>query len=101
MTSYPLSLNSTGRTDKYNNNLLQETYGKGSHFVLGTLDTTYVNNSDAFLNGFLESIQLGDSIEESIQNGLLNAGPNVNWPTYGRKYYYPIYYIGDVYQNLD
>ncbi len=92
---------STGRTNKSGDNLLDVTYNKGAHFVLGTLDTTYVNNSNAFLTGFLEAVELNYCIEDAIQYALQNAGSNITWPSYGYVGYYPVDYIGDIYQYLN
>lgn len=94
---------STGRTNQYGENLLESTHNKGAHFVLGTLDTTITQNSNAFLTNFLYAVQDNPSI--SIQGAIIYAlnetGENVLWPSYGYTGQYPVVYIGDIYQNFN
>lgn len=80
-------------------NLLEATYQKGAHFVLGTTESVYVHNSDAFLEGFLKAIEEGECIGGCIERGLDNAGDDV-WLSDGTTGYYPIIYIGDTSQIL-
>lgn len=78
--------------------LVESTYMKGAHFVLGT--TEKVTNEDAviFLEVFLQELQCGgNSIAECINKALIEVG-------YSEKYVggmFPITYKGDVTQTLD
>ena len=90
----------TAMTDQYDSNILRFTYDKGAHFVLGLHDITYVNKNNYFLNGFLNAVNSGKSIEEAITSGILNA-EDVYLKTYGCYDEQPVCYIGDVNQTLN
>lgn len=70
-------------------NLVDATFEKGAHFVLGTTDTVNVAISNAFLEGFLSKIDDNGSILECISEGL------------SRSEGYPITYRGDTSQYLN
>ncbi len=72
--------------DQVEYNLVTDTYKKGAHFVLGTTETVYTSESNAFLKGFLDGVSEGKSLYECIQDGL-SAEPG-----------YPVTYIGDISQ---
>lgn len=85
-------------------NLVDSTYEKGAHYVLGTTHELYVSDNNNFLSGFLTASQQGLNVSQCIQAAKAAAGNNV-WRkdkndvvTYGS---YPIYEIGDKKQYLD
>ncbi len=80
--------------------LLTSTYKKGAKFVLGTNQTVYTRDSNAFLEGFLKALSENKNIYSCIQDGLVEAGDQVLHEdgTLGR---YPVEYIGDVMQYLN
>ena len=85
-------------------NLVDATYQKGAHYVLGTTQTVYTHNSDDFLEAFLNSVNEGNNIQLSIQHAIEATGNNVlledeNGNSYSGSY--PIYSIGDEKQYLD
>jgi hypothetical protein len=70
--------------------LLEETFNKGAHFVLGTTATVTVDKSNVFLAGFLGELEDNQSnIKRCVEEALIYS-PN-----------YPIEHIGDWYQYLD
>lgn len=77
-------------------NLVTATYNKGAHFVLGTTEIVYTDDSDNFLKGFLSGVSENKNLAECIQRGIDKAGTSVASDT-GR---YPIVYIGDTIQYL-
>lgn len=83
--------------NKYN--LVDATYEKGAHFVLGTTETVYTSDSNDFLKGFLEKMNAGGNVEECVQQGIQQAGNDVSLSG-GETGNYPIIYVGDTYQYL-
>ncbi len=85
-------------------NLVEATYDKGAHYVLGTTQTVYTNNSDDFLEAFLNSVNEGKNIQLCIQHAIEATGTNVTLEDEDGNEYkgsYPIYSIGDKKQYLD
>ncbi|MGM9648228.1 MAG: Ig-like domain-containing protein [Eubacteriales bacterium] len=83
-------------------NLLSSTFEKGAHFVLGTTQTTYCDDSDAFLEGFLLGLASGNTIKDCIEAALDNAGSQVLRPDLpGGVGEYPIVYVGDTSQYFN
>lgn len=85
-------------------NLVDATYEKGAHYVLGTTQTVYTNNSDDFLEAFLNSVNEGKNIQLCIQHAIEATGTNVTLEDEDGNEYkgsYPIYSIGDEKQYLD
>lgn len=85
-------------------NLVEATYNKGAHYVLGTTQTVYTNNSDDFLEAFLNSVNEGKNVKLSVQHALEATGSNVPLVDEDGNEYngsYPIYSIGDEKQYLD
>ncbi len=82
-------------------NLVDETFGKGAHFVLGTTETVYTHDSNDFLLGFLEQLQQGGTIEDCFENGLRKVGDAYcEIPEHTESHDYPIIYLGNKYQEL-
>lgn len=81
-------------------NLLSATFDKGAHFVLGTTDTVFTNNSDDFLWGFMKAASEGKNIEACINEGRIRAGNQVWLPATETRGEYPYTYIGDSSQYL-
>lgn len=81
-------------------NLVDITFTKGAHFVLGTTEDVVSDHSSEFLQGFLESVYLAKSINECINEGITKVGRQLSdYPeTNG---WYPIYHIGDTWQILN
>lgn len=78
-------------------NLVDSTFEKGADFVLGTTETVYTSDSNAFLNGFLTELSTSQSnIYTCVQKGVIKAG-NVS----SESGSYPLYYVGDFLQYLD
>lgn len=78
-------------------NLVDSTYEKGAHFVLGTTETVYASDSNAFLNGFLTELSTNQSnIYTCVQKGVIKAGT-----VSSESGSYPLYYVGDSRQYLD
>ena len=75
-------------------NLVDETYKKGAHFVLGTTETVHVGDSDAFLKGFIEAVDDSSNIENCVQSAISRVEQD------GYLHYYPIYKVGDEKQFL-
>ena len=92
-------LGGTARSDD-GYNLVDAIYEKGAHFVLGTTQTTYPEDSDNFLKGFIAKLNAGGNIDDCIEQGLISAGNGVKYEdnTTGR---YPIVYFGDARQYLN
>lgn len=80
--------------------LLSSTYNKGAQFVLGTSQTVYTPDSDAFLKGFLETLDDNSNVISCIQAGIESAGNNVLYED-GSRGQYPIVYVGDTIQYLN
>lgn len=82
--------------------LLLSTYNKGAQFVLGTSQTVYTPDSNAFLKGFLNKLNDNNNpnVIDCIQAGLDSAGNNVLYED-GSRGHYPIVYIGDTIQYLN
>ena len=89
-------------------NLLDETFNKGAHFVLGTTETIYTSDADDWLEYFLDYINIGCNIYEAIDNANERLG-KVYVPIdkkngeSGEKRLdeMPITYRGDGYQHLN
>lgn len=78
-------------------NLVDSTFEKGAHFVLGTTETVYTPDSNAFLEGFLSELLKNQSdIYTCIQSGVAKAG---TVPSESGSY--PLYYVGDSCQYLN
>ena len=88
-------------------NLVDATFEKGAHFVLGTTTKIRTWQGDDWLEYFLESISTGANIQQAIDdaNYILNEiivpytkedGSEENVTVYGL----PIYYVGDASQYL-
>lgn len=78
-------------------NLVDSTYDKGAHFVLGTSETVYTPDSDVFLNGFLTELSTNHSnIYTCLQKGVIKAGSVLS-----ESGSYPLYYVGDSCQYLN
>jgi hypothetical protein len=79
-------------------NLVDETFDKGAHFVLGT--DFDIDSGDAcnFLRSFLSCANLGMNISSSIEMALKAVGNNTKYTETNGTF--PIYYVGDVTQNL-
>ena len=92
-------LGGTARSDD-GYNLVDAIYEKGAHFVLGTTQTTYPEDSDNFLKGFIAKLNAGGNIQECIDEGLNEAGEKVPYDdnTEGK---YPIVYVGDASQYFE
>ena len=90
----------SGLTTDDGYNLLDALYEKGTHFVLGTTQTTYTDDSDNFLKGFIAKLNQGGNIQECIDEGLREAGTGVPYEddTTGL---YPVLYFGDARQYLN
>ena len=86
--------------DNVTYNLVDETYEKGAHFVLGTTQEIYQNDALLFLNGFLDGISKGLTVGESINNGL-NSIPDAKYIVDNQPVKLPLHYIGDDKQYLD
>lgn len=80
--------------------LLSSTYDKGAQFVLGTSQTVYTPDSNAFLKGFLEALNDNSNVISCIQAGIESAGNNVLYED-GSRGQYPIVYVGDTIQYLN
>jgi len=80
-------------------NLVDSTFAKGAHFVLGTTETVYVNDSNNFLIGFAEcyTTDCNCTIQNAITAGIERAGTN----TVYQNDLYPVYYVGDTSQRLN
>ena len=90
----------SGLTTDDGYNLVDAIYEKGAHFVLGTTQTTYPEDSDNFLKGFIAKLNAGGNIQECIDEGLNEAGEKVPYDdnTEGK---YPIVYVGDASQYFE
>lgn len=102
---------STG-TDFSNNqgtyNLVDATFEKGAHFVLGTTETLYTSQMNDWLQYFLTALYNGDNIYEALEYANYELG-EITVPydkadgTEGYKEVdgLPIYCVGDQIQYLD
>ena len=70
-------------------NLVDATFEKGAHFVLGTTETVTTGQSDAFLQGFLEELKNNSDVMTCVKKGLVSSSG------------YPITYVGDGSQYLN
>ena len=95
----------TGTNHSSGVNLVNETYQRGAHFVLGATRTIYGEGANGFIRFFLESVQAGASIERAISNAIEKTGEvKVKNDTTGNCEYieeFPIYYVGDTSQYLN
>ncbi len=95
-------------------NLVDMTYSKGAHFVMGTTATVKTVVNDAWLEGFISETLAGGNIQDAIEtanyaakqkyidefgNNSGNDGSGTS--SGGQDYIYPIYYIGDTTQYLN
>ena len=80
-------------------NILDEIFNKGAHFVLGTTQYTYTNDSDDFLEGFLNGVSANEDIYDCYRAGLEKAN-NCDLGN-GNRGYYPAVFIGDSDQYLN
>lgn len=92
-------LGCTTGVQKNGYDLVTSTYEKGAHFVLGTTMKVYVDDSNNFLEGFLEECSNGGTIYDACEFGKYKAG--IDYECYGDSGRYPITYIGDQYQKLE
>ena len=79
--------------------LITSTFNKGAHFVLGTTQIVYVQDSNAILSAFLDEVSEGNSVEGSVTSAWLSVGNDVRQED-GSLGYYPITYTGDGMQYL-
>ena len=91
---------STGATNIYGDSFIESFYDKGAHFVLGTTDTVFLNDSDDFYESFSACLKNGYTIEESINRALRTVG-DVFLPTYGMNGKYPIVFKGNISQEFN
>lgn len=82
------STGDTYRIGGKNYNLVDSTFNKGAHFVLGTTRQIYLNEIDDFFAAFLEASQKGWNIWEAIK------------ATRGDSKCFDAYYQGDRWQYL-
>ena len=90
-------------------NLVDATFEKGAHFVLGTTETIYADDGNNWLEYFLDSINEGSNIQDAIEDannclGNVNipCGEDENGETISRTVYgLPIYSVGDDTQYLN
>ncbi|MBE6649654.1 MAG: hypothetical protein E7614_09125 [Ruminococcaceae bacterium] len=90
-------------------NLVDATFEKGAHFVLGTTETIYDIQGNPWLEYFLDSINEGSTIQEAIAyanwslgNVQIPCGKDENGDTIYRTVYgLPIYSVGDGTQYLN
>lgn len=90
-------------------NILVVTYDKGAHFAIGTYDTVITPDGNHFLNQVMSQLAMGKNLKEAIktaQDSFMeycqsNNSDGVFLESYGiTQLYYPIIYVGDVYQKL-
>lgn len=89
-------------------NLVDATYEKGAHFVLGTTETLRTNHLNDWLKLFLDALEDGDNIYEALEYANDELG-RITVPydkadgTEGHKEVdgLPIYCVGDQIQYLD
>ena len=92
----------TGKTFNRNNlsyhNLVDETFEKGAHFVLGVEEVIYANHHNEWLEYFLDAINSGMNIVESVEYAKNTLGPiTVEGVNYAKI---PLYTRGDDSQYL-
>lgn len=78
-------------------NLVDDTFNKGAHFVLGTTEDVYISDANVFLHYFISHINAGHTVGDSVQKGITEVGTN-SFYTHNS---FPIYKIGDEKQYLD
>ncbi|MBP3334354.1 MAG: Ig-like domain-containing protein [Clostridia bacterium] len=79
-------------------NILDEIFNKGAHFVLGTTQSVDVDDSDNFLEGFLDGVSANEDVYACYRSGLDMAN-NCELGN-GLFGYYPAVFIGDSDQYL-
>jgi len=85
-------------TDYGNANLAEATYNEGAHMVLGTTSVVQCNDTNNFLDGFLDGVSSGSDLFHCIIMGL-DRSARTN-PVDGYPMYYPTVYFGDIDQYL-
>lgn len=96
----------TNGTKRYN--LIDSTYDKGAHFVLGTTETLYTIQINNWMEYFLDEIKAGNNIQDAIINANLTLG-DIEVPytkddgsdAYKLVYGLPTYCVGDSTQYLN
>ena len=94
---------STGLDDR-GYNLVDETYKKGAHFVLGTTETMYTHNNDLWLEYFLDAVSDGLCIDDACESANESIGTILIPLDDGQTKEYdglPAYTLGDRIQYLD
>ncbi len=90
-------------------NLVEETFNKGAHFVLGTTESVHTDDSNDFFKGFLDAMDMGLSIRDCIEYAKRETGyaqcdahddEDGVQNTEDDRHKYPITYIGDETQVL-
>lgn len=90
-------------------NLVDETFEKGAHFVLGTTESIYTDDGNEFLEYFLDSINEGSNIQAAIEYAVEKLGNikvKIGEKTDGTHITkivpeFPIYSVGDDTQYLN
>ena len=78
-------------------NLVDATFAKGAHFVLGITDEVFPSTSTNFLSGFFLELNTNQS---NVLACVLKGVANVE-AVWGEDAYFPLYYVGDKKQYLD
>ncbi len=76
------------------------TYSKGAHFVLGTTDAVYGDDSCEFIKGFSRGVDEGCNIADCLNYAELYAGYDVPLSN-GTTGFYPFVYTGNTTQYLN
>ncbi len=89
-------------------NLVDATFDKGAHFVLGTTNTILTSDSNEWLGFFLDRIDAGDSIEEACDYATEYTGVVLcpydkedGSTGYDELPAFPLYIVGDGAQYLE
>ena len=83
-------------------NLLNATFEKGAHFVVGTTQTIYSDDANDFLAGFLGALKNKANLYNCYRSGLINASPNPDYVTEDHPSSdFPAVYVGDGSQYLN
>lgn len=69
-------------------NLVQETFNKGAHFVLGTKRVIYIKEANAWIKSFFSGVKGGATIQYCLRYACTNISMN------------DLYCIGDVFQKI-
>lgn len=96
------------RNDWSEYNLVDDTFNKGAHFVLGVTAIICNNHMNNWLEYFLDELALGSNIDDSILEAKRRIGPisvdlNNNGTLEENEIYpaMPLYTVGDKLQYLD